>query len=203
MCTGGDTCPFASKCPWVTIKHEPRGKPCPIETVLFTEFLVRYMEELGVDPSNMMELSYCNELAETEILLIRLNKMFSQADNAKLVYMQPVMSKSGEVMDQMVVSPLLEARDRLVKRRERIIKLMVGDRQEKYKEASARKIKDNNDISVQQAKKRAMIIEAQIAKEITEKDQVEEDVLTPDDIFKEDEVSQTDGGTWVKEPWEK
>lgn len=185
-CNGQEGCPFAHRCPWAQINKEPRGKACPLETILFTEFLVRYIEELKVDPTNMMELAYCNELAETEILIMRANKSLAKPENAEMVFMQESISKSGDVVSQATVSPYLEARDRLVKRRERIIKLMVGDRQEKYKEAAALRVKNTGDETVKQSKQRALIMEAQLNKiqslDASSENTKESTHLTPDDL---------------------
>ena len=182
-CPGGAACPFAHRCPFYQLHKEPKGKPCPLESALFTEFLIRYIEELQVDPTNMMELAYCNELAETDILIMRANKALAKPENSEMVYIQETVTKSGEIAQQMSVSPYLEAREKLVKRRERIIKLMVGDRQERYKKASALRLKDETDESILQSKQRAMIYDAQIENERGKVEKVPEDVTTPDDLL--------------------
>lgn len=182
-CPGRAACPFSHRCPFAQLKKEPRDKPCPLESALFTEFLIRYIEELQVDPTNMMELAYCNELAETDILIMRANKALAKPENSEMVYIQETVAKSGEIAQQMSVSPYLEAREKLVKRRERIIKLMVGDRQERYKKAAALKLKDNTDESVLQSKQRAMVYDAQIESERGKAEKASEDITTPDDLL--------------------
>jgi hypothetical protein len=188
-CKGLDICPFSDRCPFARIGKEPIGKPCPLESVLFAEFMVRFMEEFKVDPSNIVEVSFCNELAETEILLLRVNKSLAKRENADMLGELSQMTKSGEVIRNDVVSPHLEVREKLLKRRERVIKLMVGDRQEKYKEASARKVKDSQDSTIIQSKNRASILDVQLqnaqkdAVAASDTNRPKEDILTPDDLL--------------------
>jgi hypothetical protein len=186
VCKGKEECPYAQKCPLAQIDKAPSGKPCPVENILFREFLVRYMEDLQVDPSNMGELAYCRELSETEILLMRVNKQLGKSENSDMTSIQQSITKGGDVIENQIVSPLLDVRERLVKRRERILKLMVGDRQEKYKEAAARKVKDGGDITVLQSKKRALILDMQMKRELAKPD-TEDKPLTPDDLLRDDE----------------
>ena len=190
-CPGAEKCPFDERCPFAREKKEPTGKPCPQEHILFTEILMRYMESLEVDPTNMMELAYLNELAETEILIMRANKALSRLENVELVQ-ETTQLIQGQRVDVLQVSPHIEARDRLVKRRERIIKLMVGDRQERYKMQAALKKKDTSDESVDQSKKANRILNAQLTEQMDKAEsdltkESEDSVIRPEEIMFEDE----------------
>lgn len=179
-CPGRDQCNFRNKCEWARAEKEPVGKSCPVEQFLFTEFLIRYMNDLQVDPTNAGEMAYINELAEIEILLMRANNALSKPDNVDLV-IDTIQSVAGQLVTVKEVSPHLVAKTDLSKRRERILKLMVGDRQEKYKAQAALKIKDKEDPTIKQAKKASQIIEAKLKQEIKESE--EKDILTPEDII--------------------
>jgi hypothetical protein len=123
------------------------------------EWILRYFDEYQVDPSNFTEVAYINELAEIEILLMRLNMSLAKPENADLMMDQMVgLARDGEnPIIQKVVSPYMELKDKLQNRRSRIIKLMVGDRQEKYKKEAALKIKEEKDPSSRQAQMRARL----------------------------------------------
>ena len=123
------------------------------------EFTIRYFEEYDIDPNNFTEVGYINELAEIEILLMRLNMNLAKPENSELVIDQVVgVARDGQtplLMKQ--ISPFMELKDKLQNRRSRIIKLMVGDRQEQYKKEAALKVKLDKDPSSKQAEMRARL----------------------------------------------
>ena len=158
MYCAGPTCPFANRCPLQQINKAPIGKQCLIEVQLMREWIIRYIEEYDVDPNNFTEVAYINELAEIEILLMRLNMNIAKAENAELIIDQEVgATNQGQPIVQKNISPFMEMKERLQNRRSRIIKLMVGDRQEKYKKEAALKVKLDSDPSSKMAQMRAKI----------------------------------------------
>jgi len=184
-CPGKEECPYGEECPFARIGKEPMGKSCLLETMYFNELLIQTVNSFDVDATNVAEMAFCNELVESKILQMRANRALGKPENVDLVVMQESFSKSGDLIQNPVVSPHLDARDKIVRRIERIIKLMVGDRQEKYKRAAALKKRDETDESTDQAKKARMIMEAKMKKEVKELESAEEEeeVLTPDDIL--------------------
>lgn len=159
MYCGGDICPFKDRCPLFAMKKHPLGKQCLIEVQLIKEWIMRYFDEYDIDPNNFTEVGYINELAEIEILLMRLNMNLAKPSNSELVVDQVVgIANDGQtplLMKQ--VSPFMELKDKLQSRRSRIIKLMVGDRQEQYKKEAALKVKLDKDPSSKQAEMRAKL----------------------------------------------
>lgn len=159
MYCGGDVCPFKDRCPLYQMKKHPLGKQCLIEVQLMKEWIIRYFEEYDIDPNNFTEIGYINELAEIEIMLMRLNMNLAKPSNSELVVDQVVgIANDGQtplLMKQ--ISPFMELKDKLQSRRSRIIKLMVGDRQEQYKKEAALKVKLDKDPSSKQAEMRAKL----------------------------------------------
>lgn len=112
------------------------------------EWTIRYIEEYDVDPNSMTEIGYANELAEIEILLMRLNMNIAKVENAELVIDQTIaISQDGTPIVRKEISPFMEMKERLQNRRSKVIKLMVGDRQEQYKKEAALKVKLDKDPS--------------------------------------------------------
>lgn len=149
----GPRCPFKDRCPLYKINKHPLGKQCLIENQLLKEFTVRYFEEFDIDPQNWTEVGYVNELAEIDIYLYRLKTLLARPENAELVIEQVVSISPGDQTPiiQKQLSPYMEQMDKLNARKSRIIKLMVGDRQEKYKKEAALKMKLDVDPSSRQA----------------------------------------------------
>lgn len=192
----GPTCPFANRCVYQQIDKAPIGKPCLVEIQLLQHWTIAYMEEYDVNPNSFTEVGYCNELSEIEVMLYRLNQLISRPENASGTIDQVVgISGQGEAIVQKQISPFVEQKERLLTRRSKIVKLMVGDRQEKYKKESALKIKENKDPSQKMADVRRQIeglqrnlqlIDAEVSTKVigVEERRVEKDEnLTPDSLL--------------------
>lgn len=158
ICPGEEQCPFSSSCPFAQMKKTPTLRQCLVEVNLLKQYILEYMEDYQVDPDNFTELSYCNELAEIEIYLWRLNNNLAKPANAELVVEQPMgTDRDGNPILQKQVSPFFDMKEKLLARKSKIIKLMVGDRQERYKKEAALKQKEDSDTSSQQADMRRKI----------------------------------------------
>lgn len=154
----GELCPFKDHCSLYEIGKHPIAKRCPIEKELINHVMMTLIEEYDVDPENFTELSILNELTEIHILEMRINMNLSKAENAALLIDQTVgVDRDGDPVVQKQLSPLLDLKEKLSNRRAKLIKLMVGDRQEKYKRESALKMRDIDDPSKDQAKTRAKL----------------------------------------------
>ena len=65
---------------------------------------------------------------------------------------QPVaVDNQGNALFAKQISQFVELREKLLNRKHKLIKLMVGDRQEKYKREAALKVKEEKDPSSQMA----------------------------------------------------
>lgn len=178
----GPQCPFADRCPLIEIGKAPVGKQCIIETQLIKEWTLRYFEEYDIDPNNFTEIGYINELAEIEILLTRLNMNLAKPEHAELVTDQVVGVAQGVPVVQKQLSPFMDQKERLQNRRSKVIKLMVGDRQERYKKEAALKVKIDQDPSSQMAEMRGKLEGLQRSLTL-ESGKSEENTLTPQDLI--------------------
>jgi hypothetical protein len=192
MRCAGAACPFAQDCPLVQMKSltphgkAPVGKSCILEETMMKESIMNYLTEYEVDPNNFTELGICTELAEIEILQWRLTMSLRRPENAQLVIEQAIGidRQSGDAIVQLQVSPLFEQKQKLATRKSKLIKLMVGDRQEKYKKEAALKQKVDNDPSSQMSslKKQLEHMQHQI-REKNKEDIIEGEILSPEDII--------------------
>jgi hypothetical protein len=141
-------CPFCDTCPLHEMGQAPIGESCLIEVKLLQLWRESFVLEYDIDPESMTELFLINELAEVELMLYRLNKNLSKPENATLVQDEVVaVDREGNTLTKRAVSAFLAAKEALINRRNRVVKLMVGDRQEKYKRDSALKLRTENDPS--------------------------------------------------------
>jgi hypothetical protein len=194
----GPQCPWASRCMFQQIGKAPINKQCLIEINLLKEWRMVYFDEYSVDANSFTEITIINELAEIEVLLWRVNMSLSQAENAGLTQEASVgVDRQGNPIYQQQVSVHLDVRDRLLNRKSKLIKMMVGDRQEQYKKEAALKRREEKDPSQSQSDLRRKIEEMQ--RDFDKKRQVleqtsgvidaefkEKKILTPDDLLSED-----------------
>lgn len=196
LCPGGSKCPFSGQCPLAELENQRQegdphvlaiGRPCILELNLMQNWTKLYLQEYEVEPDNFTEFTYIRELAEIELMLWRLNNNLSKPENAELVVDQIVgVDREGNPLTRKEESAFFNAKERLTTRKSKIIKLMVGDRQEQYKKAAALKLKETGDISSNTAQLQRAVA-AQIdklrdkQKELGKENPI--DVETPDDLI--------------------
>lgn len=141
-------CPFRLRCSLFQMEKAPYGRACWWETELIREWTMRYFNEYQVDPNNFTEVGLISELAEIEVYNWRLSQTLAKSENAELIEENVVgFSGDGQPLTTKQLSSALQAKESLYARKAKLIKLMVGDRQEKYKREAALKTRDDSDPS--------------------------------------------------------
>lgn len=144
-CAGKD-CPLADRCVFIQMNKAPVGRSCSYEAPLLQYWRARYLEDYNVDPNDFTEVGMISELAEVELYLWRLNTQLGRPGEAMLVTEQVIgVSPKGAPIYQQVISPFLEVKEKLLARKSKLVKLLVGDRQEKYKKQAALKTREETD----------------------------------------------------------
>jgi hypothetical protein len=205
ICGGAKVCPFSFNCPFVEANKVPLGRPCLIEVNLLNEWTRLYAFEYNIDENSFTELQVIRELAEIELMLWRLNENISKPENAELIQDVVVgVDKQGNILTKKETTAFFDAKERLNNRKSRLVKLMVGDRQEKYKKEAALKTKSSQDPSssaadlrsklqrlleqaettTKQLREQSGIIEGTVVEKV---DSVEEQTLSPDDLISNDD----------------
>lgn len=207
MCGGMAKCPFADRCPFVQVDKErmdaegptcekvtPVGRSCLIELNLMNEWTKYYINEYDIEDGSFTELQMVRELAEIELMLWRIKNNLAKAQNAELVQDVIVgVDKEGNPLTRQESSAFFEMVERLNNRKSKLVKLMVGDRQEKYKKQAALKTRSTVDASTSSAQLKGNLMKAlkvleeadqKSALDITEKEG-NSDILTPDDLIGE------------------
>lgn len=169
-CGGASKCPFSFRCPLVRIDNErkkkdpnakmctPVGSACLIEVELLEKWTFLYIDEYEIDEESFTDLQIVRELAEIELMLWRLNNNLAKPENASLIGEVPTMTdKQGNVHYKAEPLAFLTAKETLQNRKSKLIKLMVGDRQEKYKRDAALKLKAESDVSTTAAQLRNQV----------------------------------------------
>jgi len=164
----------------------PVGQQCLLETSMLRDNTISLVKEYEVDPNNFTEFNLVTEIAEIEVLQWRLNMLLSRPENASLVLEQVVgVDRDGSPVMQLQVSPIFEQKQKLANRKTKLIKLMVGDRQEKYKKEAALKQKTESDASstMAETKKNLQRLQLDINNKIEEANTIEAEIVTPEDLI--------------------
>jgi hypothetical protein len=142
------TCPFHKAVEEGNAKY-PLFRPCFIEAKLFQAKQHQYIEELNVDVESATEMVMVNELCSIDIKEYRINQVFSGGHEEEAVYMlhTEVVANGDQIRDNQVLHPLVDAQDKLARRRQHILDALVATPREKYKKAAALKQSDDNDMA--------------------------------------------------------
>lgn len=213
ICHGELRCPMKEGCPLIKIDRERReydpdapsvlklGSNCELEINLLNEWTMLYMSEYEINQEDFTEFMMVRELAEVELMLWRINNNLAKPEHAEFIQESTVgFDNNGNPLTKREISSLFDAKERLINRKHRLIKLMVGDRQEKYKRDAALKIRNTDDPSTNAAKLRnqidRLIVQAKSLDQKLKEDgggiidiKEDEDMLTPEDLIDEDVTS--------------
>jgi len=131
----GSKCTFASTCPLLKENLAPVNNPCPIEMSIVAEFTAEYMDELDVQPDNLVEVSMIRDLVDQEVQYIRKTKLLAKEDFIQENVIgvdqdgQPIMKKELHLA--------VDLEDKLHKRRKDLRNQLLATREAKAKVGQA------------------------------------------------------------------
>jgi len=147
-CGGEKICPVAQECPFVEIAKIPVGRKCPIEVELMAFWTSRYMKEFEVDPENHSEVGMIMELVELDIYDLRASMILARPECAELTKDIVVgVDDEGKPIVNKEIHKAWELKERVKKRKQKILESLVGTRKEKYKRDAALKRRSEKDPS--------------------------------------------------------
>lgn len=188
ICTG-PSCPNKI-CPFHDEKNWPLTKQCVIEVRMLQMLMQGYMEELGVEPDNLTEMTLVNRLVECDLIDYRANIGLSGGKDPEAASLLSItVVDNGKTMTESVsLHPLLEAKDRASKTKMAILEAFATTRKEKYKKAAALKQSDGNDASTMLSDLKAKFSKPTASKNATSLDKIREDAekVSKDLIFEAD-----------------
>ena len=124
-------CIFAETCPLYQQNLAPKGKACPIEMAMVSQFTGEYMEQLDVSPDNLVEVSMVRDLVDQEVQYLRKTKLL-----AKEHFIQENIigiDKDGEPILKKELHLAVELEDRLHKRRKDLRNQLLATREARAK----------------------------------------------------------------------
>ena len=124
-------CIFASTCPLMEQNLAPKGKPCPIEMSMVSQFTAEYIEQLDVSPDNLVEVSMVRDLVDQEVQYLRKTKLL-----AKEHFIQENIigtDNDGNPIFKKELHMAVELEDRLHKRRKDLRNQLLATREARAK----------------------------------------------------------------------
>jgi hypothetical protein len=126
-----EKCIFASTCPLMKENLAPKNKPCPIEMSMVAQFTAEYLEQLDVNPSNLVEVSMVRDLVDQEVQYLRKTKLL-----AKEHFIQENIigiDRDGQPILKKELHLAVELEDKLHKRRKDLRNQLLATREAKAK----------------------------------------------------------------------
>lgn len=130
VCRASD-CMFASTCPMQKEGIAPKNHPCPYESGMIASFVSEYMEQLEIEPDNLVELTMIRDLVDQEVQYLRKSKILAQEDFIQ----ENVVGKdsNGDPVFAKQLHLASDLEDRLHKRKQVIFKQLLATREAKAK----------------------------------------------------------------------
>ena len=126
-----EKCIFAATCPLMKENLAPRNKPCPIEMSMVAQFTAEYLEQLEVNPTNLVEVSMVRDLVDQEVQYLRKTKLL-----AKEHFVQENIigvDQDGQPILKKELHLAVELEDKLHKRRKDLRNQLLATREAKAK----------------------------------------------------------------------
>jgi hypothetical protein len=126
-----EKCIFAATCPLMKENLAPRNKPCPIEMSMVAQFTAEYLEQLEVNPNNLVEVSMVRDLVDQEVQYLRKTKLL-----AKEHFVQENIigvDQDGQPILKKELHLAVELEDKLHKRRKDLRNQLLATREAKAK----------------------------------------------------------------------
>lgn len=126
-----EKCIFASTCPLLKENLAPKNNPCPIEMSMVSQFTAEYLDQLDVNPNNLVEVSMVRDLVDQEIQYMRKTKLL-----AKEHFIQENVigvDQDGQPILKKELHLAVELEDKLHKRRKDLRNQLLATREAKAK----------------------------------------------------------------------
>jgi len=145
-CGGEKHCPQADFCEFVKLGKIPLGRRCLVEVELVDFWTKRYLEEYDVDVNDQTDVYMIGELAELNVLEMRINNILAKFENSELSEVTIAgQDQDGRPIETVKISRFWEIKESIKNRRLKILEALVGTRKDKYKRDAALKRMDSSD----------------------------------------------------------
>ena len=138
ICQGASKCAHGHICPFVP--KEPQGLQCPVEQQVIIERMHAFMKEYEIDGNRASDFMLLNRLVELELTDFRCSSMLSSGQYQGIL--QDVTTGStpqGDLITNEIINPILELKEKVGREKMKLLNILVGTPESKYKKQAALK----------------------------------------------------------------
>jgi hypothetical protein len=138
VCKGAQQCPHGHICPF--IPKEPLGLQCPMEQQIIVERMHQFMREYQIDGQRPTDFMLLNRLVELELTDFRCSSMLSSSQyQGVLREVTTGSTPQGDLITNEIINPIMEMKEKISREKMKLLSVLVGTPQEKYKKQAALK----------------------------------------------------------------
>ena len=154
MCAGPKLCPFIERCPipernlqgeldFGPAAYYPIGLQCILEHDYMKMQVVKYLEHLQINPNNVVEMGYANQLALLDLYKNRAVMIMASGDRSgqgrDFMRIDIVgFNENGDVAEQAKLHPATEMLDKIERQKQAILDRLMETRKAKFEMAMKR-----------------------------------------------------------------
>jgi len=143
ICKGFPMCPLIGVCPMVETKEDgtidvtesnfPLLQQCPVEAVTMQAKIIDLCKEYKINPEDTTDIAIITKIAELDIYDHRLSMQLAKEEGQSLLIdsVTQVDQKSGAVYSEMKLHPAIDAKEKIAKQKDNLLRSMVGTRMDK------------------------------------------------------------------------
>jgi len=142
---GGLRCPFLTHCPLTEYNSDgevdktteyPVLEQCPVEANVLRLKVMDLAKEYDVDPEDITDLAILTKIAELDIYDHRLGMNLAKDEAQSLLRTEVThMDEDGNTYETLKIHPALEAKEKIARMRDTLLRAMLGTRREQAKVA--------------------------------------------------------------------
>jgi hypothetical protein len=142
VCKGVKECPHGHVCPF-TANMPPLGAQCPMEQTIILDRMEALMKEYQVDGHRYTDFIILNRIVELELLDMRVSSVLSSERYQGITQIAVTGSTpQGDLIENEIANPLFALKEKISREKVRLLDVIVGTREAKYKREAALKQKD-------------------------------------------------------------
>lgn len=182
-CVHKHICPFES--------NPPEGKACPMEQAYIMDKMSKLKKQFDIDGLAETDFLLLNKLVELDLYDLRINSMMAHGETQRPLYPRvALVSQDGVPIYQDEVNPLFEIKEKIGREKMKLMGILVGTPQERYKKQAALKEASSDRLSALSEKLNSLIEKAE--RELLASPSPEKGGEAEGDFVSDEEVSLED-----------
>lgn len=153
-CVHKHICPFES--------NPPEGKACPMEQAYIMDKMSKLKKQFDIDGLAETDFLLLNKLVELDLYDLRINSMMAHGETQRPLYPRvALVSQDGVPIYQDEVNPLFEIKEKIGREKMKLMGILVGTPQERYKKQAALKEASSDRLSALSERLNSLIEKAE------------------------------------------